>query len=78
MYLRWRGHAPATDDLALRLAYSDVISDNDELDAVGLVRVLRRILLLRKTEVQDISRVVSGEPLDETCIWAWEKECTLR
>ena len=51
---------PATDDLALRLAHSDVISDNDELDAVGLVRVLCRILLLRKTEVQDVSRVVSG------------------
>ena len=53
-------YAPTADNLPLRLAHSDIIADDHELNTVSLVGMLSSILLLRQTEVQDVSCVVSG------------------
>ena len=48
----------ATNDLALRAGDGDVITDGDELDLVRLVGAERGVLLLRETEVEDVTGVV--------------------
>jgi hypothetical protein len=52
---------PASHDTPLGLAYGDIIADDKELDLVDLGRMLCSKLLLGKTEVENISGVVSTE-----------------
>jgi hypothetical protein len=51
--------SPATHDTPLRLAYGNVIPDDKELDLVYLGRMLNSELLLGKTEVEHVSRIIS-------------------
>lgn len=51
-------YIPSADNTALLLAHSNVISYDDELEAVRFVRVHSCVLLLRQSEVQHVARVV--------------------
>ena len=55
--VRWVSPAPYNTPLGL--AHSNVISDDEELDLVYLGWMLSSKLLLGKTEVEHISRIVS-------------------
>ena len=50
--------SPATDDLALGPADSNIVADDHELDLVRFLWMLRGILFLRKAKVEDITCVV--------------------
>ena len=52
---------PAADDFALVSTDRYIIADDHKLDTIGLVGVCSGILLLRQTEIEDITSVVSGE-----------------
>jgi len=54
---------PSSHDAPLGLPYGDIIPDDKELDLVYLGRMLCRELLLCKTKVEYISRIISSEML---------------
>lgn len=51
--------SPAPHDTPLRLTDGNVIPDDKELDFVYLGRMLNSELLLGKTEVEHVSRIIS-------------------
>ena len=51
--------SPAPHDTPLCLAYGNVIPDDEELDLVHLGWMLNSKLLLGKTEVEHVSRIIS-------------------
>jgi hypothetical protein len=61
--------SPASHDTPLGLAYGNVVPDNKEFDLVYLGWMLGSKLLLGKTKVEHVSRVISSrwsvEPLGE-------------
>jgi hypothetical protein len=52
--------SPASHDTPLGLAYGNVVPDNKEFDLVYLGWMLGSKLLLGKTKVEHVSRVISS------------------